>query len=123
MKKLKMIGAAAVIVSAAMAMCLGTTMGAQETTLKTVVVTITPHAGQAPSVDKPIVDIWSDQQVEWKCRGGCDFTVDFPSGTPFNNRKFDKANPRSGSPKGPHGTFKYSVTVDGHTLDPQIIFH
>ena len=132
MKRLKLISAVAVVLAAASMLYLVRTLVAQGADAATVVVTITPSktAGEAPSVDKPTVTISRSekQQVEWTCEGGCDFKVDFssPAGSPFNDKAF------SGSEHSPHamsgppnkvGTFKYSVTANGGTLDPQIIVH
>jgi hypothetical protein len=130
MKRLKLISTVAVVLAAASMLYLVRTLDAKGADATTVVVTITPSAtaGGTPSVDKPTVTISKseNQQVEWTCKGGCDFTVDFSSaeGSPFSQNAF------SGSQHSPHamsgppskvGTFKYSVTANGGTLDPQII--
>jgi hypothetical protein len=130
MKRLKLISAVAIVLAAASMLYLVRMLDAKGADATTVVVTITPSttAGGTPSVDKPTVTISKseNQQVEWTCEGGCDFTVDFsyPEGSPFNEKAF------SGSEHSPHamsgppnkvGTFKYSVTANGGTLDPQII--
>ncbi len=132
MKKFKLITAIAIVVSAATMLYLVRTMDAKGADATTIVVTITPSAtaGGTPSVDKSSVtlDKSQNQQVEWTCKGGCDFTVDFshPEGSPFSEKAFSgsNANPHamSGVPQ-KVGTFKYSVTANGGTLDPQIIVH
>jgi hypothetical protein len=130
MKRLKLISAVAVVLAAASMLYLVRTLDAQGAEATTVVVTITPSetAGEAPSVDKPEVTISKkdNQQVEWTCKGGCDFSVEFssPSGSPFSHNSFaaTKANPHALSgPPNKVGTFKYSVTANGGTLDPMII--
>jgi len=132
MKRFKLITAIAIVISVATMLYLVRTMDAQGADSTTKVVTITPSAtpGGKPSVDHSKVTIYQsqNQQVEWTCKGGCDFTVDFsrPEGSPFSEKAFSGSatNPHamSGVP-GKKGTFRYSVTVNGGTLDPQIIVH
>lgn len=132
MKRLKWISAVTIIVLAAAMLYFVRTMDAKGADSTTIVVTITPSetAGGKPSVDKSSVTLnkSENQQVEWTCSDGCDFTVDFsqPEGSPFSHNSFagTKANPHalSGVPT-KVGTFKYSVTANGGTLDPQIIVH
>jgi hypothetical protein len=131
MKKLKLVTAVAIVLSAATMLYLVRTMNAKGAN-STVVVTITPSAteGEAPTVEPSQVTISKSdkQEVEWTCEGDCDFTVDFshPEGSPFSQNSFkgSKANPHAMSgPPNKVGTFKYSVTANGGTLDPQIIVH
>ncbi len=132
MRRLKLLGAVAIILSVAAVVCTVVMVRAQGTNSTTIVVTITPSAteGGTPSVDKSSVTLskGQNQQVEWTCEGGCDFTVDFShsAGSPFSQNSFSgtKANPHATSgPPNKVGTFKYSVTANGGTLDPQIIVH
>lgn len=132
MRKLKLLAAAAIILSVATVVWTVVMVHAQGTNSTTIVVTITPSAteGGAPSVDKSSVTLnkGQNQQVEWTCAGGCDFTVDFshPEGSPFSHNSFSGTNANPHAMSGPPnkvGTFKYSVTANGGTLDPQIIVH
>lgn len=130
MKRLRLISAVAIVLAAASMLYLVRTLDAKGADATTVVVTITPSAtaGGTPSVDKSSVTIYKsqNQQVEWSCKGGCAFTVDFssPGGSPFSQNSFagTKANPHAMSGLAHKvGTFKYSVKANGGTLDPQII--
>jgi hypothetical protein len=127
MKKLKFLGAVVIILSAATVLYLVKPMGAQETDVETITVTITPNPHGQPSVDPDSVDLYKDkdQQVEWTCSTGCDFTVNFPTShaKPFGDATFNKAHPNSGVPTGPPGTYPYTVSVANGSHDPQIIIH
>ncbi len=129
MKKLKWIGAVAIPLSVATVVFTVAMMRAQGTESQTITVTITPNSNPAgpPSVNPESVDVYKDknQQVEWTCSTGCDFTVQFPTSgaKPFNDSTFTKANPKSGVPTGPPGTYPYRVTVGQGSTDPQIIVH
>jgi hypothetical protein len=124
MKKLKILSAVVIILSAATVLYLDKPMGAQGTT---VTVTITPNSDPTgpPTVMPDQASITKTQQVEWTCSTGCDFTVVFTqeSRKPFKGRIFGKANPKSGVPTGPPGKYKYSVIVGQGSVDPQIIVH
>jgi hypothetical protein len=129
MKKFKLITAIAIVISAATMLCLAKTMGAQEAESQIITVTITPNANphMPPSVDPESADVYKDkdQQVEWTCSTGCDFTVSFPKshGKPFSGGTFNKANPKSGVPTGPPGAYPYMVKVGSGSTDPMIIVH
>lgn len=127
MKKLKLLGAAAIILSVAAVVCTVVMVRAQGTSPQTITVTITPNSDPTgpPSVSPDPVSVSHNQEVEWVCSNGCDFTVVFTEQTrkPFNGRIFDKANPKSGVPTGPPGKYKYSVIVGEGSVDPQIIVH
>lgn len=127
MKKLKWMGA--VVILALVATVVGTVVmtRAQGANPQAITVTITPNSDPTgpPSVSPDPVTVGNNQEVEWTCSTGCDFTVTFTETTrkPFRNRSFDKANPRSGVPTGPPGTYKYSVIVGEGVADPQVIVH
>jgi hypothetical protein len=127
MKKLRILGAVVIFLSAATVLYLVKPMGAQQTDVETITVTITPNPQGPPTVDPDSVDLYKDkdQQVEWTCSTGCDFTVNFPKshGKPFNDLSFNKAHPSSGVPTGPPGTYPYNVKVGDSSVDPQIIIH
>jgi hypothetical protein len=127
MRKFKLLGAAAIILSIASVVCTVVMIRAQGTSPQTITVTITPNSDPTgpPSVSPDPVSVSQNQEVEWVCSNGCDFTVVFTQQTrkPFNGRIFDKANPKSGVPTGPPGKYKYSVIVGEGSLDPQIIVH
>ena len=129
MKKLRMIVAAVTILSAATVLCLVKTMGTQGTESQTITVTITPNSNpnKPPSVNPDSVDVYKDQnqQVEWTCSTGCDFTVTFPAShaKPFSDSTFNKAHPNSGAPTGPPGAYPYTVSVGNASTDPRIIVH
>ena len=61
--------------------------------------------------------------MEWKCSTGCDFSVVFldPAKKPFRDRGFNKNANKSGNPTGNVDKYKYSVTVGGGVLDPDVI--
>jgi hypothetical protein len=131
MNKVKLLTAVSIVLAAATILYLSRTVDAKGADT-TVVVTITPSAteGEAPTVEPSEVTISKSekQEVEWTCEGGCDFTVNFshPEGSPFSQNSFSgsHANPHAMSgPPNKVGTFKYSVTANGGTLDPQIIVH
>ncbi|TAM84254.1 MAG: hypothetical protein EPN47_02765 [Acidobacteria bacterium] len=125
MKKLKMIGGVVVVLSAVAVLYMVRPMGAQQAEPETITITITPNADPAgpPSISPDPVSISRNQEVEWTCSNGCDFTVVFTQKTrkPFKGRIFNKANSKSGVPTGPHGKYKYSVIVGEGSVDPQII--
>jgi hypothetical protein len=127
MKKVKFLGAVVIILSAATVLYLVKPMGAQETEPETITVTITPNPTGPPTVDPDSVDLYKDknQQVEWTCSTGCDFTVNFPTShaKPFSDSAFSKAHPKSGVPTGPPGRYPYNVKVGDSSGDPQIIVH
>ena len=127
MTKLKLITAVAIVLSAATALYLVKPLGARGANPETITVTITPNEDPTgpPSVSPDPVHVSHNQEVEWTCSNGCDFTVAFTESDrkPFSNRIFGKANPKSGLPSGPPGTYKYSVIVGQGSVDPQIIIH
>ncbi len=129
MKKLRWIGAFTMILFVAAILCVVKIVSAQESEPQTITVTITPNANphMPPSVNPDSVDVYKDkdQQVEWTCSTGCDFTVSFPKshGKPFSGGTFNKANPKSGVPTGPPGAYPYMVKVGQGSTDPQIIIH
>ncbi len=129
MTKLKLLGAAAIIVLVATVVRTVVIVRAQGTSPQTITVTITPNSNPSgpPSVNPDSVDLYKNQnqQVEWTCSTGCDFTVSFPKshGKPFNDSSFNKAHPKSGVPTGPPGTYPYTVKVGQGSTDPQIIVH
>ncbi|MBI1750424.1 MAG: hypothetical protein HY234_15925 [Acidobacteria bacterium] len=90
----------------------------------TLTVTITPgkNSGDPPTVTPSSVTVGKNEEVEWVCSTGCDFDVEFdPAKKPFKDHGFNKNKNKSGTPTGPAGKYKYSVTVDGGTLDPDVI--
>lgn len=129
MNKLKRISAVTIVLAAVALLGLVTVtrMGAQGTQSQTIHVTITPNSTPTgpPTVKPESVSVGRHDQVEWTCSSGCDFTVAFTESNrkPFNQRAFDKAHPKSGTPTGPPGTYKYSVIVGQGVADPQIIVH
>jgi hypothetical protein len=139
MKKLKILGAVVIILSAATVLYLVKPMGAQGTDSQTCnqgstpnscVVTITPSADPdgTPTVDPGNQHIWrdKDQTVEWSCpTEGCTFDVTFTeTKKPFENRIFNNSHAGSGHITGGPDKYKYSVIVNGTQVkDPQIIVH
>ncbi len=113
MKKLRWIGAFTLILFVAAILSVVKIVSAQDSEPQTITVTITPNSNphKPPSVDPDSVDVYrsKNQQVEWTCSTGCDFTVDFPKshGKPFSGGTFTKANPKSGVPTGPPGAYPY----------------
>lgn len=96
----------------------------------TKVVTITP--GNPPSVSDESVTIHRSQneQVRWECADcSSGFQVNFADGSPFEDPSFDtsktkdKGRAASGRARANADLkqYKYSVTVDGKTLDPVLI--
>jgi len=127
MRRLKWIAAVTIVLSAATMLCLVKVMSAQGTPSQTIVITITPNPTGPPTVNPDSVDVYKskDQQVEWTCSNGCDFTVNFPTSQakPFNDFTFSNAHPKSGVPTGPPGKYPYTVTVGKGSTDPMIIVH
>lgn len=130
MRRLKWITAVTIILSAATMLYVVKVVRAQTAT-QTITVKITPNSNpnKPPSVDKNKVDLYKskNQQVEWVCPSpNCKFEVNFkyPEGSPFNDKIFKNANPKSGVPIGKPNTYRYEVTVNGTgILDPMIIVH
>lgn len=126
MKRLKLISAVTIILSAVTMLYVVKVMKAQ-TANETIVITITPNPTGPPTVNPDSVDLYKskDQQAEWTCSGGCNFTVTFPTShaKPFSDSTFSTAHPKSGVPTGPPGTYPYTVTVGKASTDPQIIVH
>lgn len=127
MKRLKLISAVAVILSAATMLCMVKMVNAQGNASETITITITPNPTGPPTVNPDSVDVYKskDQQVEWTCSNGCDFTVNFPTSgaKPFSDSTFSKAHPKSGVPTGPAGKYPYTVKVGNGSTDPMIIIH
>jgi hypothetical protein len=146
MKKLKILGAVVIILSAATVLYLVKPMGAQESnpnicvegsTPNSCLVTITPSEDPngTPTIYPDSQHIWKNKQqtVEWACDSNhpnCDFTVAFIEQTkrPFHDRVFSNvfsnSHAKSGVATGPPDTYKYSVIVNGTQVkDPQIIIH
>lgn len=65
----------------------------------------------------------SGDSVVWDCDTGCQFSVEFVAGSPFENSHFDNGHNNSGLVRGnaDKRSYKYKVTVGSDTLDPQII--
>lgn len=144
MKRLKFISAVAIVLATATMLYLAKARAAAPpdpdpcaqgtTTSQPCVVTITPNPSSAngsPTVKPPVAYISKDenQEVEWQCAGGCQFTVVFTNEKrkPFDNRVFDNAHAKSGPPigtKNPSAPYKYSVIVNEKGVkDPQIVIH
>ena len=74
----------------------------------------------------PILEISKKDRVKWKgVPASLDFLVCFGDKTPFKHKHFHRLRSQSGpikvQPCGMEEYFKYSVEVDGITLDPGII--
>ena len=127
MTTLKAVYAVAVILVAFAMLGSGPVKGAQGNQPQTFVIKITPNAvaTEAPAVVPEDQDVGPNDQVQWTCTTGCDFTVAFtePGRKPFKNRSFSKAHNKSGHPTGPQGKYKYSVIVGEGVADPSIIIH
>lgn len=127
MTTLKTIGAIAVILCAVAVLSSGPMKGAQGNQPQTYTITITPNEDptQPPAVEPDEQEVGSNDQVEWTCSTGCDFTVVFIEAgrKPFKNRAFDQTRSKSGHPTGPTGKYKYSVIVGEGVVDPSIIVH
>jgi hypothetical protein len=139
MKKLKFWGAVVIILTAATMVHLPKTLAAQGSTSdvctpgstpNSCLVTITPESNGTITVtpDKLTIKKKSNQTVEWTCTTDCTFEVDFsyPEGSPFNEKTFKASaqNPHAKSGRAnKKGPFRYKVSADGHTQDPQIIVH
>lgn len=92
--------------------------------LVTVAVNIGSGVG-GPTVDKDPITIDRNNggnyvEIVWVCKQT--FSVNFPNRSPFSQSTFNNANNCSGTiTSTASGTYKYSVTVNGHVLDPQVI--
>lgn len=127
MTKYKWISAIAALLFAVAAIGWVTTLGAQGNPPHTVEVKITPNANPTgpPTVVPEAAEVGRQDQVEWSCTSGCNFTVVFtePGRKPFKGRVFDNTHRKSGTPTGPPGKYEYSVIVGQGSTDPQIIVH
>jgi hypothetical protein len=64
------------------------------------------------------------EEVQWVC--DTPFRIDFKSGTPFYEDQFDQTHSRSGLVRrgvlpSQYRRYKYTIDVNGKTLDPQIM--
>ncbi|HXH50298.1 MAG TPA: hypothetical protein VNM47_13230 [Terriglobia bacterium] len=139
MKKLNLLTAVAIVLSAATMLYLAKATAAQESTSNvchpgstpnSCKVTITPSSETdgTPTIDPEDQHIFTkqNQTVEWVCpTSGCTFTVTFTqTDRPFHSRVFNKGKSKSGHITGPPNTYKYTVIVnDTQVKDPQIIVH
>ena len=84
-------------------------------------------ANGVPTVSQDLVTInWvNGDSVRWvPAPGITSFTIQFASGTPFNQAAFASAggSMSSGGPRANSGgTYKYSVWVNGKWLDPRVV--
>jgi hypothetical protein len=63
-----------------------------------------------------------NEHVQWVADGDFDFVVRFDTETPFGSKTFHRQNSASGKARPEAiGTYKYSVEVNGNTLDPDVI--
>ncbi len=68
------------------------------------------------------VDKHKNEHIQWVADGDFEFYVCFENETPFRSRHFHRQNNASGhAHSDATGRYKYSVEVDGHTLDPDVI--
>ncbi len=68
------------------------------------------------------VDKTKNEHIQWIANGDFDFYVCFENETPFGSRHFHRQNNGSGQARSEAtGRYKYSVEVDGHSLDPDVI--
>jgi hypothetical protein len=87
-------------------------------------VTISLQNGM-PTVDQDPIEIWStnSESIQWIASpSNLQFTVCFPTESPFSDRHFHDHRPDSGpiSP-GATGRYKYTIEVNGRLLDPGVI--
>lgn len=90
---------------------------------KTVTVTIKPGHPITVSPDPAVVSKSEGDQIEWVCAACTSgFSVHFPKGSPFASGIFNQKNPKSGKarPGAAEGLYHYTVTANGHTLDPGV---
>lgn len=90
---------------------------------KTVTVTIKPGSPISVSPDPAVISKSEGDQVDWVCPACTSgFSIHFPQGTPFASMSFNQKNPKSGKVRAgaAQGLYHYSVTVNGHTLDPGV---
>ncbi len=68
------------------------------------------------------VDKTKNEHIHWLADGNFEFYVCFENETPFGSRHFHRQSNASGRARpDATGRYKYSVEVDGHTLDPDVI--
>ncbi|PYX87397.1 MAG: hypothetical protein DMG68_11835 [Acidobacteria bacterium] len=88
-------------------------------------VNIRHNPGGKPAVDQETIEIWSTkgEEIEWACdHPGQEFYICFEGKSPFQQQHYHSKNNRSGPiQSGASGSYKYSVEVDGHVLDPTVI--
>lgn len=112
------------LVTFAFALCV---VGARtQSTATTHTVTITPANPPTVSPDPVTISKSAGDQVDWvcpKCTSG--FAVHFPQASPFTDNAFSDKNPQSGrvTAQAAAGTYHYTVTVNGNTVDPSVIVH
>ena len=89
-------------------------------------VTIKHEPGFPPVVypESAYVSLSRDQEIVWECSKEC--RVVFKGASPFEERVFGGGSIHSGRPRPEvHPdysiTYRYSVTVDGDTIDPEVI--
>jgi hypothetical protein len=94
-------------------------------------VTIDRNPNNTLRIIPPSQHIRAGESVEWQTVGalaGKPFTVTFdqnaarPAAGPFQNSQFNQNSPNSGNPSpGTGPRYKYTVTCDGLTEDPDVI--
>ncbi len=95
----------------------------QTTEPKTVTVTIKPAHPITVTPDPAVISKSEGDQIEWVCPACTSgFSVHFPKGSPFASGIFNQKNPKSGKVRADaaEGLYHYTVTVNGHTLDPGV---
>lgn len=100
-------------------------VGARTQTMepKTVTVTIKPAHPITVSPDTAVISKSEGDQIEWVCPACTSgFKVHFPKGSPFASLSFNQKSPKSGRVRAgaAQGLYHYTVTVNGHTLDPGV---
>lgn len=87
-------------------------------------VTVTFSNGM-PSVDQDPIEVnrTNSESIQWVASpANLQFSVCFPTESPFSRRHYHEHRPASGPVKaGAIGRYKYTIEVDGVLLDPAVI--
>ncbi len=94
--------------------------------VKTIEITLDEHKKPKVAAEHEIVviDRTKDEEVIWVSE--LPFRIDFKDGSPFYEDQFNHANRRSGLVRrgvlsSRYRGYKYTIEVNGETLDPQIM--
>lgn len=93
-----------------------------EDTMPNKIQIIPGSGGNPPTVDQPTVHVSKGKgdRVEWWSTSH-DWAVVFDGTTPFDRHYYSPCNPGNSHIVGSEASYKYTVYVDGQSVDPIII--